>query len=239
MRYLALSILMLVFAACSSAPAATPTPALVSEVQFFVPQPGTIVFSPTLHLNGTASNLPADGFRLLVTTAEDATLADQVIQPDANGNWSAEVANTITTDPIEVTVSALPADASILGDYEIVSVVFAPESARVQEGVYGMIFAPFDGDTVGGELIPLAGAASGLFEGTLQLALIDEAGATAAQVTITTMSSDPLDEVLWAADLPTNGYLGTATIEAFYTSAKDGEKVILDSVNVTIGDAAG
>lgn len=228
----------MLFAACAPAVPPAPTiPPLVGDVQITTPQTGSIIYAPTVYLGGTASGLPAEGFRLLIVSAEEVTLADTPVQPQGD-NWTLELPNPVTTTPVEVTISALPVDASVPGDYDIVSAVFATEKER-PEGIFATIITPFDNDTAGGDIIPLYGTASGLFEGTLNLALEQPDGTVITEQFIPVNNPGVIDEVPWEAELTTNGYRGMAVIRAFYLSARDGEKITLDTVTVTIEDAAG
>jgi hypothetical protein len=231
-------VLTLMLAACKPAAPPTPTvPPIVGDVQITTPVTGSIIYAPTIYLSGTASGIPAGGFRLLITSAEDETIADTTVTTSGD-TWAVEFPNPVTDTPVEITILALPTDATVPGDYDVVSVMLAAESLR-PEGVFGTINAPFDGDSPGGDIIPVFGTASGLFEGTMNLALEQPDGTVISELVLTVPNPGMMDEVPWAAEVTTNGYRGEAVIRAYYHSARDGEKITLDTVTVTVQDAAG
>ena len=108
MRSFIILTLLIICAAC--APAAAPSnvtvfptqPPLPGSVTINHPPDGSIIYAEALYLEGSASDLPAAGFRLEVTSALDELLADVMIQPEAN-DWSIELVHEYAGDPIEVT----------------------------------------------------------------------------------------------------------------------------------------
>jgi hypothetical protein len=236
-------LLLLVFAlaGCTGGSPAAPTPTpppstSTGVVTITQPQSGAIIYGPTVYLAGTAENVPGNRFRLTAMTADDQPLFDTSIIVE-NGQWSYEAPNTRTGDPVELTISALPDKASG-PDLDIVSIMLSNESQR-PEGVFGSFTSPFDGDTVGGEVIPISGTASGLFEGNLNIGLEQPDGTVISGIVITVMNPGIMDEVPWQADMPTNGYRGPAVLRAYYHSAKDGSVVTLSTLSITVADAAG
>jgi hypothetical protein len=229
-----LILLMIALAGCSVGAAPTPTP-LPGSVTIRHPQSGAFLYAPTLYFYGSGENLTGNQFRLTAVTASDETIVDTVITVE-NGTWSYEIANPNVGDPIEVAINALPAAGG--AELDSVSVVLATEAQR-PEGVFGTIISPIEGETVGGESIPVSGTASGLFEGTMNLGLETPDGEEFSGIVITVENPGMMDEVPWQADLATNDYRGPAVLRAYYHSAKDGTVMTLATVPITISEAAG
>jgi hypothetical protein len=231
-------LFVLALAGCTGAPAAptsTPLP-ITGTVTITQPQTGAIIYGPTVYLAGTAENVPTGKFRLTAMTADDQPLFDASITVE-NGAWSYEAPNTRTGDPVELTISALP-NGETGPDLDIVSIMLSNESQR-PEGVFGSFTSPFDGDTVGGEVIPISGTASGLFEGNLNIGLEKPDGEIISGIVLTVTNPGIMDEVPWQADIPTNNYRGPAVLRAYYHSAKDGSVVTLATLSLMVADAAG
>ncbi len=227
------ALFFILLAGCSVVPAPTATPN-PGSVTIQTPQTGAMIYSPTLYLSG-AANLPSNQFRLTVINALDETLLDTLITVQ-DGRWSYDMPNAPTGDPIEVTISALPATGGL--DLDTVSVVLASEAQR-PAGVYGAILAPFEGDTVGGEIIPVSGTASGLFEGALNVDLTKPDGTIISGIVLTVENPGMIDEVPWQTEISTSNYRGPAVLHAYYHSAKDGTPVTLAKVAITVAEAAG
>lgn len=234
MRPFLLILILIALASCSVGPSPTATP-LPGSVTIRHPQSGAFLYAPTLYFYGSGENLPGNQFRLTAVTASDQTIVDAVITVE-NGQWSYDIANPHTGDPVELTVNAVTAAGG--AELDSTSVVLATELNR-PEGVFGTIMSPIEGETVGGESIPVSGTASGLFEGTMNLGLETPDGEEFSGIVLTVENPGMMDEVPWQADIATNDYRGPAVLRAYYLSARDGSVVTLATVPITISDAAG
>ena len=243
MRFVAIILLVVFLAACQSTPplgevTVLPTiPALEGTVNITVPASGSIIYSESLWLEGDAENVPAEGFKIRVVTAEDVVLAETTVQP-TDGHWQIEVVHGYTGDPTEVSVYALPVDEAIPQDYDIETILISPLDLR-PEGVFGRILSPQEGDTPGGDEIPVIGSASGIFENQLTVALLQPDGTEISSVHVTMVNPYFIDEMIWEASLPTNDYTGPATIKAFTLSAEDGSEIPLGQIEVMVSRIAG
>lgn len=92
---------------------------------------------------------------------------------------------------------------------------------------------------MGGEVIPISGTASGLFENTLNVDLETLDGNVISGLVLTIENPGMMDEVPWQTDIATNDYRGPAVVHAYYHSARDGSVVTFSKVSITVGDAAG
>lgn len=236
LRFWLIFTLILLAACTPSVPAAPTVAAPVGDVQITTPQTGSILYSPTLYVAGSAANLPAGGFILRAISADDTVIGETTLIPDGE-NWSVELAHTRPTEPTEITLYALPI-GDVLGDYDVVSIVLSTEDQR-PDGVFGMILTPFENDEMGGDMLPIYGTASGLFENTLIIALEQPDGTLLQEQVITVNNPGIIDEVPWTAEIPTNDYTGAALIRAYYEDASTGEKITLASVTINIVFAAG
>lgn len=227
-------------AACGPAvPAATqpPTlPPLTGEVSIETPAEASIIYSELLYISGTAQGLPDEGFLLVVLGMDDAVITETRITPAAN-QWSVEIPHGHTGDPTEITIVALPAAEGVVGAYDQVTVALSALEFR-PPGPYGFIFWPFEGDTVGGDLLPVAGTASGIFENTIIISL-EHNGSVLDEQIVTLSNPYFIDEVPWVTELATGSYTGPALIRLFIYDAQDGAQITLDSVEITISAAAG
>lgn len=232
-------LLILTLAACQSVaqPTATTEPTLQGTVNITTPVSGSIIYSESLWLEGNAENVPQEGFKMRVVTAEDTVLAETIIQPQ-DGRWQIELVHGYTGDPTEVSVYALPVDESVTQDYDIETIMIAPLETR-PEGVFGTILSPQNGDTPGGDEIPVIGSASGVFENQFTLALEQPDGTEISNVHVTMTNPYFVDEMIWEASLPTNGYTGPAVIRAYTLSAADGSEIPLGEVEVMVSRVAG
>lgn len=247
MRILALGVaaIMALLAACTP-PNQAPQPTALPDVEdiqgtvdITFPQSGAIIYAETLYLTGTADNLPDEGFRLQVITDNDETLMETVVTPpDERDNWTTEVAHEYDGDPIQAQVLALPADSDITIEYDRETIVISSQDNR-PEGVFGSVTLPTDDATVGGDVIPVSGTASGLFENTLIVTLTASDGTQLDEEILTITNPYFIDEVNWSTELNTDDYTGPATVRAYYISAQDGEEITLDEVDVMLSMAAG
>ncbi len=224
--------------ACSpSDPAQTPIPTvppLEGNVSIEMPLDGAVIYSEVFVLRGTAQGV--DTFQLLITDTADETIARAMVDVE-DGQWAVNIPHTYNGEPTEAIISALPTNASVAGDYDLVSIILSSIDNR-PDGVFGSIISPIDESVVGGDFIPISGNASGLFEGTFILALENE-GEIISQLVMTHNNPNLIDDMPWSADLQTNDYTGEATIRMYYQDARDGTEVTLDSVVITISQIAG
>lgn len=236
------ALLLLLAAACGPGqPEATPTPtapALTGSVAILLPASGAIIYSEVLNVSGTANSLPNNQFTLQLENIDGDTVNQSVITVAENGNWEVELTHGYSGEPSEFTILALPTNGATSDDYDAASVVIAGNSYR-PEGTFGSIISPADGSTIGGDSVEVTGTASGLFENEFVLALVDSNGNEVSRQNVTVYNPNFIDDMPWTAELATAGYLGSATIRAFAISARDGSEIPLDSVSVTVSDAAG
>lgn len=237
MRYLSLLLMITFMAACTPAVPASPiVPVPSGDVSITTPQTGAILYNPIFYVAGTATNLPAAGFILRAISTDEQVIGEMTVQPEGD-SWAVELEHTRPEEPTEITLFALPV-GNVAGDYDVISVVLSSEDQR-PEGVFGTILTPFEGDEVGGDIIPVFGTASGLFEGTLIVALEQPDGTLIQEQVITVNNPGIIDEVPWSTEIPTNGYEGEAVIRAYYQDANTGNDVTLANVSVLVVFAAG
>lgn len=206
-------------------------------VTFDFPPSGSIIYASQIAFRGTAQNLPAEGFRLSILDTDDELVAEANIIPDATGNWALELAHGHEGEPSEYAAIALPANPETFGDYAMTSFIIAEESYR-PDGTYGILLQPSPEEVVGGDVIPVTGTASGLFENTLVLTLAHNERVIAQEI-LTLNNPYFIDEIIWTVDMPTNNYAGPATLTISYTNAESGAEIILDSVTFFLSEIAG
>ncbi len=221
--------------AASDTPAAPSAAPLTGAVDIEFPPDGAVIFAESLHLAGTSAGV--ETFVIQLVDVNETIITATTITPAADGRWQTEVVHGYTGEPTEVNILALPA-ADDTRDYDIATIILTDISNRPQ-GVFGAIFSPFDGATVGGDTIEVTGTASGLFEGTMQLELTDVDGTLISTMVVTVFNPNLIDEIPWTADLPTSGYLGEATIRAYSVDMADGSEDLIGQVTITLTDAAG
>lgn len=228
-RYCAIALLCLC-AACTSSQTASPTPS--ASVTMSHPSIGTIIYSDTIYVAGSADGL-ASRFQVRATTGDDQVIAEGIIQPQ-DGTWSSQLPHHYEGDPTEITISAFAPDSG--EEYDITSAVLSPVENR-PEGTYGLILQPTEGDTAGGEQVPLFGIISGVEADELTITLMMSSGDTSTQ-TVPIDYPNRMDEIPWQADLMTSEQTGPATISLSYTDS-DGTINLLDEVNIVLTAIAG
>jgi hypothetical protein len=209
--------LILILSAC--APGAldrTPVPTvpvLVGQVDILTPATGSIIYAETLTIAGTAANLPAEGFTVRVVTARDQLLAQTTLHNADldNGTWSLDIAHGYTGDPTEISVTAAAANPVIPGDYDVSSVLLLPLAQR-PAGVFGVIRSPAEGAVMGGDLIQIEGTLSGVADKAFTLVLSRRDGDVISEQQIQLAGYTPLDEGVWRAQIPTEGYVGPVVL---------------------------
>ncbi|MEM9952679.1 MAG: hypothetical protein AAF846_13820 [Chloroflexota bacterium] len=239
---LLLTIIVSLVVACSpandSAPTATTQPTLQGSVDITSPASGSIIYSESIFVAGTSGNVGEDGFQIRVIAPDDSVLAEANIQPSEDDTWFVELVHEYTGDPTEVTLVATGTLPDNPLDYDIESIALAPLDLR-PDGTFGNITSPEDGVQVGGDSILIAGRGSGFFENTFGLSLVDAEGDTIVEIPVTLNNPNFIDDVLWEAELPREGFLGNATIRMTYQDMESGDIITLDEVEVVVGAAAG
>lgn len=231
MRRIILAFLLFASACSPAAPLPTATstiPALEGNVDILYPQDGSVIYSVTLTISGTAT---ASDFALKLVGPDEKAIAQATIQAQAE-DWQVEIVHSYTGEPIEVNILAVPIDSNSDLDYDIATILIAPIDSR-PEGAFGSITMPSEGDTVGGEVTQVGGMASGFPENTLSIALIGADGTTINSNDVTLYNPYVIDDMPWTAEIATNGYIGAAEIRI--TS----EDSTIAAVNVTITAEAG
>jgi hypothetical protein len=221
----ALALIIVLFAACTPAdnnapPVPTATAGLSGSVDIVYPLDGSTVYAESLSLRGTAQGLANNTFTLEVVGVDDEIIARSSVTA-TDGQWAVEPESDLTSEL----------------RYDVGTVVLAGISYR-PEGTFGSITSPAPNSTVGGEIVPVNGLASGLFEGTLLVGMYGADGTEISRVVLT-IGDQYYNLVPWLAELPTNAYIGLAEIRAFYEQASDGKPVIIASIQVTVTQEAG
>jgi hypothetical protein len=234
--------LIIILTACQSTPqsveTAIPTvPTLQGQVDIITPQSGSIIYSEALYLQGSAEDVPEEGFRLRVVTALDEVLTETVVRPE-DGQWLVELVHEYRGDPTEVSIYALPVNEAIPLDYDVEAIMLVALALR-PEGVFGSIQAPQEGSTPGGDTIPVSGTASGVFENMFTVVMEQPDGTEISSVGVTMSNPYFIDEMVWETDLPTNDYTGPAVIRAYTVDAADGSEIELGRVNIMVSQVAG
>jgi hypothetical protein len=136
---------------------------------------------------------------------------------------------------MEVSIIAVPAGANFpaTSTYDTALVTLAHQSYRPAD-LRGSITTPADDESISGSAILVSGTASGIFENTFTVNLIDADGNIINSEIVTVMNPYFIDEVPFSLELATNGYTGPAEIRAFTESAADGSEILIGSVEVTI-----
>lgn len=209
-------------------------PTAQGTVTITSPLAGSTIFAEALFVSGTAADVPADRFRLIVTTTDDAVLADTSVTVE-NGVWGVELVHEYTGDPVEALIVA---QNSAGDNYDAESVVIASMDDR-PEGTFGLILEPQPDAVVGGDQIEVVGTGSGLFENTLIMQLREPDGTVIAETIVTIDNPYFVDERVWVADLATEGHTGPASILIGYESAENGDFITLDETEIMVSEVAG
>lgn len=242
-KFLVLLLTVFIAIGCSATPTeqgevVAPTPAeLIGFVDILFPVSGSIIYAETILLEGSATDLPDEGFELVLITPDDAIVAQTTLQPIGD-TWSVELVPAYTGDPTELTVVARPVGGDDSRDYDIESVLLSSLAQR-PEGVFGSILVPQADASVGGDTIPISGRGSGFFENTFVLILEDSDGVVLSETPITMRNPYFVDEMPWEAEIPRNDYVGMATLRMVYQDAESGEMITIDSIEVEVTAIAG
>lgn len=231
------AILLLMIFGFAGCAAGTTTPQLRGEVSIEAPLTGSVIYAETIFIRGTADNLPDYTFWLEVNTATDESLFNAPITV-VDGQWSVEIVPEYAGDPVEVTIFALPANREITQEYDVESVVLSRPDLR-PDGQFGSIRAPQPGSNPGGDRIEVSGTASGLFENNLIVSLERADGTVIDEQVVTLANPYFVDEVVWFTSVATNDAVGPAIIRAYGLDARDGSEIVLDRLEISLGDNAG
>ena len=241
--FLSLFIILLI-TACTSEPqrgavTVIPTqPTLQGDVKITFPVSGSIIYAESLMLRGTASNVPAEGFKIQLLTPDDSVLAETTVIPDGD-TWQVELVHGYTGEPIETVIIARSLNDAITEDYDIESIAISSAEYR-PEGVFASFISPSPDSTVGGDQIQVIGRGSGFFENTFTLALEKASDGTEISQTVVTMDNPYfIDDMIWEADLSTNDFTGHAVLRIYYQDAATGKEVTVDTIPVVVSSIAG
>lgn len=235
LRYWAAFLLLGFCAACMATSTDTPPIETSASVTINAPSIGTVIYSDRIYVAGTADALPENNFQLEVATVADEVLGEAIIEPQ-NGEWNVQLPHNYTGDPTEITIRAYAEGAEAGTEYDIAAAVLSPADNR-PEGTYGLILQPSDGDTAGGEQIPLFGVISGIDADELIVRLIMGDEIITEQI-ISVDYPNRADEIPWQADLSTSERTGPVTITVGYADAEDGF-ILLDEVSIVLTAIAG
>lgn len=230
-------LLALLLAACGG----TSAPETASDAPGIIirqPVDGSTIYAPALFVTGSSGQ--AQTFRIEIGDDEGGILAQATVEAQA-GDWSLELVHNYQGDPIEAVIRAVPITQDPAGEnetiYSAVSMLLADLSHR-PDGTHGRITMPADGDNMGGDIIPVAGLASGVADNTITLTLTADDGRVLDTQTVTMDNPYLIDELGWQASVSAGDYTGPATISALFP-APDGDNDASASVRISIVDAAG
>lgn len=232
-------LLALLLAACGG----TSDPQTRSESPGVIirqPVNGSTIYAPALFVAGSSGQ--AQTFRVQISDDNGDLLAQATVDAPA-GEWSLELVHNYTGDPVEAIIRALPVVTPASDDdagetiYSAVSVLLADLSHR-PPGTWGRITLPANGDDMGGDLIPVAGLASGVADNTLTLTLTAADGRLLDTQTVIMHNPYHIDELGWEGSVSAGDYTGPATLSALFPAPDGGDDASV-SVQINIGEAAG
>lgn len=240
-RLTLLSALMLGLAACGGTsdnrtPATSAPDMFAGEVEIVYPPNGTVIYAEVIAVHGTMFGAQDLTFTVQVNTIDGQLIAQTDVATE-RGDWQVELPHTYSGEPVEAVLRVIPIGVSE-GIYTSVPLVIAGLSHR-PEGVFGSLTRPTEGEVVGGDSIPVEGMASGVFEGTINLALVTPEGGIISEQIVTVMNPYFVDQVPWRSELVTNGHIGLARVWMYIISANDGLFITLGEANVIIEVSAG
>lgn len=235
-----LSLLAMILAACgggnNNAPATSAPDMFAGEVEVVYPPNGTVIYAEVIAVHGTMFGAQELTFSVQVNTIDGQSIA-QTNVTTGRGDWQVELPHTYSGEPVEAVLRVIPIGVSE-GVYTSVPLVIAGFSHRPQ-GVFGSLTRPTEGEVVGGDSIPIEGKVSGVFEGTINLALVNPEGGFISEQIVTVMNPYYVDEVPWRSELVTNGHIGLARVWMYTIDANDGSFITLGEANVIIEVSAG
>jgi hypothetical protein len=222
-----------ILSACAPVAIATPTPgqtALVGTVTLDFPPDGAQIYAELIQISGMALDIPDNQFVLRLTDSAGLELQRAVVKPTSPA-WQIELPHTYDDTPVEVTLTAQPDDMT--EPYTARTLILAGIRHR-PEGAFGSITQPTDQTTVGGDVIPVSGTASGVPDNILTVQLHDTENHLITEQTITIHNPYFVDVMPWSTEIATSGYSGPATI-----SIHDEQGTVLETIQITMDTAAG
>lgn len=202
-----------------------------STVDILLPRTSTIIYAETIQISGMLADNPQEfSIRLLTPNGETLTEVQVNAQP---GEWQTEVIHGYSGDPSEIEIKAVATNGEI---YDTESVLLSSITHR-PEGVFASIIAPLEGDTVGGDSIPVEGRASGIESNSLTIELVDSNNTVVDTQLVPLNNPSVIDEVPWSAELNRGQATGSATIRISTTQAS--EITEFDRIAVILTEAAG
>ncbi|MCA9894705.1 MAG: hypothetical protein KC615_17080 [Anaerolineae bacterium] len=230
------AVILAIASACTpTPPAVAPTSQFDTFVTIDLPRIGTIIYADTIYVAGTSNASMEDGFLIQVITANSDVIADGSVQP-TDGHWDVQLPHSYTGDPTEITIVASLSDGQTSAELDLASAVLSPEVNR-PDGIYGLILQPTNGDTGGGEQIPVFGVVSGLSTGEIVIGLT-MGGDEISLATLAIDYPNSLDEIPWQVDLPTEDTTGPVTLTLSYKD-ETGNLVLLDEIELVLTAVAG
>lgn len=218
-------------------PPTTPTaPPLMGSVDIEFPPDGAVLYAEVASISGTAFSIPEGRFTLKLVGPELEVIAQAEVTAN-DGPWHIDLLHGYSSEPVEVTLSAEPADSRNTGEYDVVTIALASRDFR-PEGSYSTILAPAENDSVGGESFLTAGTASGIFNNALSLELIAEDERIITQRVIMLQNPHHIDDIPWQTEIETHGYTGPAVLRVFGINAT-GQEEGATALNLQIGIEAG
>ena len=242
MRWFALALLL---TACASPGSTAPAPAAAAngartggELRIVHPQAGAKLYAEVMHVSGTAQAAPSERFVLRVVGPDGEIISSHTVETRRDGGWQVELLHGYSGEPIEVVIEAMPIDAADQQPYDAVTVMLAGIQHRPAL-LTGGIQRPVPGTLVGGDVIAVEGAFSGVPDNAFWLALAAADGRVLDERQVQLHNPYYVDWMPWSAELVTNGYVGPAEVRAFVRDAGGAAARTLDSVAVVIVQEAG
>jgi hypothetical protein len=213
-RALPILLGLLILSACqttSSNSAATMLPQ-AQTARIHSPQNGVVIYAETIPIIGTGQG---ESFTVQLVDIEDAVIAQAEATVSAGGEWGVDLVHGYHGEPSEMLVQVLDSSGALLD----VSTIIVADVSHRPEGVYGWITWPVADAAVGGDVIFVEGMASGVDTFTVTLTL--PGGTLVDSKTVTTYNPNRIDEMPWSVELATQGLLGEAVIDAYFTPIDD------------------
>ena len=201
-----------------------------AQVDIVSPSSGSIIYAEVLSITGTLTGSP-QRFSVQIVTPDDVVIAQADVDSQP-GEWSVEIPNPLTDEPIEAEIR-LVASAEI---FDRASVLL-DDLANRPAGIYGSVNSPRAGMELGGDNVIVEGRASGVETITIQL--FDDTAVNIISTVIVPLNNPYfVDDVTWQAEVPINGYVGSGLVTVYFTPP-DSENPNVEVVPIVITQAAG
>jgi hypothetical protein len=220
-------LVLLAVGACS--------PPEVTSAELTFPSLGTVYYADVVTITGVARGLVNDGLDVRLLD-EDGTVLARVRLFPPDGVWEARLPVSPPNEPMLVTVGLYVTDNAT---YATAKAMLAPLSLRPSAPAYASVLSLSEGETLGGEQVLVAGMASGVPNNRLLVSLQDANGSLLQQDEVMLTAFNALDEVPFALDMRLAGYRGSAVLTLSALDPITNELLLLDSVAVVVGEAAG